>query len=253
MRFDACADSYDLHAAPQRAFADRVGAFIQVASGEDVLELGAGTGALSRWLCRHGARLRATDASPRMVALGREAVPEAEWFRLDAFAESLPAASIQVSSGLLQWAECPVETLGRWKLGLRPGGRMIHAVACEPCLAEWRALVPETPLAWRDEAGWRAVFAAAGLRVVRARLWVEEHRFASALELARCLHGSGVTGRARLGPGRLRAAIRRYDGLHRREDKVVSTWAWLALEAVPVQAVWPPRLEATAAMGSFLR
>jgi SAM-dependent methyltransferase len=169
-----------------------------------------------------------------MVALGRQAVPEAEWFLLDAFVESLPAVSVQVSSGLLQWADNPVEVLGRWKRGLKPGGRMVHAVACEPCLAEWRALVPETPLRWRDEAAWRAIFTSAGLRVIRAKLWVEEHYFASALELARCLHHSGVTGRARLGAGRLRAALRRYDGLHQREGKVVSTWAWLALEALPV-------------------
>lgn len=234
MRFDGCADSYDRHAAPQRAFADRVGAFVHVVPGEEVLELGAGTGALSRWLCRQGARLRATDASPRMVALGRQAVPEAEWFLLDAFVESLPAASVQVSSGLLQWAANPVEVLGRWKRGLKPGGRMVHAVACEPCLAEWRALVAETPLRWRDAAAWRAIFTSAGLRVVHAKLWVEEHYFASGLELARCLHRSGVTGRVRLGAGRLRAALRRYDRLHQREGKVVSTWAWLALEARPV-------------------
>lgn len=234
MRFDACADWYDVHAAPQRAFAARVGAFIQVAPGEEVLELGAGTGALSRWLCEHGARLRATDASPRMVALGRAAVPQAEWFLLDAFTGRLPQAALQVSSGLLQWADDPAAVLGRWKASLAPGGRMVHAMPCDPCLVEWRALVAESPLIWRDEAGWRAVFAASGLRVIRARLWMEPHQFPSALELVRCLHRSGVTGRPRLGPGRLRAAIRRYDALHQRAGQVVSTWAWLALEAVPV-------------------
>ena len=46
-----------------------------------VLELGCGSGALTRHLVRAGHRVVATDASPAMVALAREAVPEAEAVR----------------------------------------------------------------------------------------------------------------------------------------------------------------------------
>ena len=137
MRFDTCADSYDAHAAPQRAFAAKVAEFIGPVPETQIIEFGAGTGALTRHLC-HAAKteVHATDASPAMVARGRVAVPAAQWSALDAFQASLSAAGLQVSSGLLQWAEDPVEVLRRWKAAIAPGGRMAHAVPCEPCLSE---------------------------------------------------------------------------------------------------------------------
>jgi malonyl-CoA O-methyltransferase len=231
MRFDACAHSYDANAAPQRAFAVRVAGFIQPSPEEDVLELGAGTGALTRALCAvPGVRIQATDASPAMVSLGRAAVPAARWSELDAFRAPLPQAALQVSSGLLQWAPDPAQILRNWKAALAPGGRMVHAVPCEPCLAEWRALVQESPLVWRDEPAWRALFAAAGLRVRRTKLWVEQVMFPSALDMVRALHQSGVTGHPRLGPGRLRQAIRDYDARHCGPGGVCATWAWLGVE-----------------------
>jgi trans-aconitate methyltransferase len=234
MRFDACAHSYDDHAAPQRAFAARVAEFIQLAPHEEVLEFGAGTGALTRRLCEGGgAGVLATDASPAMVSLGRAAVPAAKWSTLDSFRAAVPRSSLQVSSGLLQWAEDPKQVLEHWKAALKPGGRMVHAVPCEPCLAEWRALVRESPVRWRDQAGWRKLFAQAGLQVRRQQSWVLHPVFPSALELVRSLHQSGVTGRVHLDPGRLRAAIRAYDARHRGPEGVIATWAWLAIEAVP--------------------
>ena len=50
MRFDVCAHTYDEHAGPQRFFAERVAQFIGAKSTENILELGAGTGALTRHL-----------------------------------------------------------------------------------------------------------------------------------------------------------------------------------------------------------
>ncbi len=232
MRFERCAHTYDEHAAPQRAFAARVMEFIGNRPGEDTLELGAGTGALTAHLCRQaGTRVQASDASPAMVRLGRAAVPAAEWSELDAFRAPPPTARLQVSSGLLQWAQDPVEVLQRWAAALAPGGRMVHAMACEPCLCEWRALVPESPIAWRDEAAWRTIFHQAGLRVTRSQLWIEQPHFPSALDLVRAWHASGVTGRVHHGPGRLRRAMREYDAQHQSAEGVVSTWAWLAIEA----------------------
>jgi hypothetical protein len=168
-----------------------------------------------------------------MVALGKAAVPEAAWSRLDAFHDSVPPAALQVSSGLLQWAEHPLEVLRRWRAAVQAGGRMVHAVPCEPCLAEWRALVRESPVTWRDPAGWYQLFAEAGLRVRRHQVWTLQPEFPSALALARAFHQSGVTGRVGLGPGRLRAALRAYDERYRSPAGVLATWAWLAVEAVP--------------------
>jgi SAM-dependent methyltransferase len=232
MRFDRCAPTYDAYAVPQRAFAARVAEFVQPGSETAIIELGAGTGALTRHLCiGKTATVRATDASRAMVELGRQNVPEAQWSRLDAFVEPVPPSRLQVSSGLLQWAEEPARVLRKWKAALQPSGRMVHAFPCEPCLREWRRLVPEGPVQWRDEAGWVLVFESAGLRVSRKSLWGDTILFASALDMIRAMHRSGVTGRPQLGPGRLRQAMRTYEAEHRTPGGIAATWAWLAVEA----------------------
>jgi len=198
-----------------------------------ILELGAGTGALTRWLCAiSGAGVTATDASPAMVAIGKSAVPMADWGILDAFSCQVPASDLQVSSGLLQWAPDPVAVLRHWKSASRPGDRMVHAFACEPCLREWRRVAPESPVTWREEAGWLAAFEEAGLSVCRSEVWLERIEFQDSLHLARSLHRSGVTGRPRLGAGQLREAMRQYDSLFRSQNGVSATWAWMAVEAV---------------------
>lgn len=229
MRFDVCAHTYDEHAGPQRFFAERVAEFIDAKPQERIVELGAGSGALTRWFA--GASVQATDASPAMVARGRLVAPGAQWSVLDAFEQSPPVSSLQISSGLLHWAPDPVATLTRWKQWLAPGGRMVHAVPCEPGLIEWRQLVPESPVPWRSESEWLEIFAGAGLRVCRTQRWNHQAICASALEMVRGFHRTGVTGRVRVGPGRLRQALRIYDSLHRGPRGVQATWAWVAIEA----------------------
>ena len=65
-----------------------------------VLELGCGSGALTRHLVAAGHRVIATDASPAMVGLAREAVPGAEAVRrLTLPDDPLPAADAVVSVG----------------------------------------------------------------------------------------------------------------------------------------------------------
>lgn len=275
MRFDVCAHTYDEHAGPQRFFAERVAQFIlgsgtrvspvqldaqkpnvlqnsndspdrQDACLTTILELGAGTGALTQHLVgapnsdpartgdadsEIGTPILATDASPTMVERGRLAVPQAQWSVLDAFNEPLPVAALQVSSGLLHWANDPAATLARWKTFLAPNGRLVHAIPCEPCLKEWRALVPESPVPWRSEAEWLEIFARAGLRVTRSQSWTHQAVCSSALEMVRGFHRTGVTGRVRVGPARLRQALREYDVEHRVPGGIQATWAWLAIEA----------------------
>lgn len=238
MRFDVCAHTYDEHAGPQRFFAERVAQFMGAKPSESILELGAGTGALTQYLAgapssdsETGVPVRATDASPTMVERGRAAVPRAQWSVLDAFQQSLPAAALQVSSGLLHWAAEPDAMLARWKTFLGPNGRMVHAIPCEPCLNEWRALVPESPVPWRSEAGWLRIFERAGLRVTRSQSWTHTAVCRSATEMVRGFHRTGVTGRVRVGPARLRQALRDYDRQHRVSGGVEATWVWLAVEA----------------------
>jgi hypothetical protein len=47
-------------------------------------------------------------------------------------------------------------------------------------------------------------------------------------------HRSGVTGGVRIGPARLRQALRMYDATYRAPGGVKATWVWLAVEAVAI-------------------
>lgn len=95
--------------------------------GGIVLELGCGTGALTRHLIEAGHRVLATDASPAMLELAREAVAGAEDFRLLSLPDDpLPEADAVVSVGhVLSYLpdEASLEAgLVATAKALRPGG-----------------------------------------------------------------------------------------------------------------------------------
>lgn len=232
MRFDVCADSYDEYARAQQVFARRVARFAQVTAPAAILELGAGTGALTEALCQfQDVTLVAADISAAMMEVGRQRAPGASWIFIDAFREPIPGADLQISSGLLQWAEDPVSVLEKWRKGVRGGGRMIHAFPCEPCLHEWRKLIPESPLRWRTQEEWLEVFRGAALQVKRKEVWTEVCHFDSAITMLRSLHRSGVTGAPQVSTGRLRRALREYENLYRTANGVFASWTWMAVEA----------------------
>ena len=92
-----------------------------------VLELGCGSGALTRHLVEAGYRVVATDASPDMLDLAREAVPGVQELRLSRLpADPLPECDAVVSVGhVLSYLadESEVEAaLGAAAQALRPGG-----------------------------------------------------------------------------------------------------------------------------------
>ena len=112
---DACAPGILARLAPVRE------------RGGLVLELGCGSGALTRHLVAAGHRVVATDASPAMVALAREAVPGAEAVRrLTLPDDPLPAADAIVSVGHVLSYLPDVRSIGRAlraiAAALRPGG-----------------------------------------------------------------------------------------------------------------------------------
>lgn len=92
-----------------------------------VLELGCGSGALTRHLVDAGHRVVATDASPAMLELARQAVPDAEEIRLLTLPDDpLPECDAVVSVGhVLSYLpdEASLETaLAAAAKALRPGG-----------------------------------------------------------------------------------------------------------------------------------
>ena len=108
------------------------------ARGGLVLEIGCGTGALTRHLVAAGHRVPATDASPAMVELARAALgPSAELAQLILPGDPLPEADAIVSIGhpvsyLASEAEID-RALTSMAGALRPGG----VLAIDICDLEW--------------------------------------------------------------------------------------------------------------------
>ncbi len=117
-----------------------------------VVELGCGSGLLTRYLVDAGHRLLATDASPAMLELAREYVPDAEAIeRLSLPDDPIPEADAVVSIGHVL-SYLPHETaieraLAATAKALRPGG----ILALDICDLEWGRARRDIP-----NAGWVA-------------------------------------------------------------------------------------------------
>jgi SAM-dependent methyltransferase len=122
-----------------------------------VLELGCGSGLLTRRLVEAGHRVVATDASPAMLDLARETAPRAEIARLTLPGDDLPAADAIVSVGhtlnYLPSVEAIDEALAAMAEALRPGG----VLAIDLCgLGYAEARRDDTSRGWLGD-GWALV------------------------------------------------------------------------------------------------
>ena len=132
-------------------------ALLEPVRGGIVLELGCGTGLLSRHLVEAGHRVVATDASPAMLALARETVPGADVRPLVLPDDPLPACDAVVSVGhVLSYLsdEAAVErALAAAADALRPGGLL----ALDLCDLRYGELRRDEPNSSRIGDDWAIV------------------------------------------------------------------------------------------------
>ena len=124
-----------------------------LAKGGLVLEIGCGSGLLTKYLVGAGHRVLATDASPAMLDLARRYVPGAEGMKLVRLPDDpLPEADGIVSVGhplsyldSLQQVEASLAAMAR---ALRPGG----VLAFDICDHEWgESRRGQVPRVWSGE------------------------------------------------------------------------------------------------------
>ncbi|CAA7625362.1 SAM-dependent methyltransferase [Candidatus Terasakiella magnetica] len=148
--FSAAAAGYEAAAEIQdrvaRRLADRVAALPPLPSEAMGVELGCGTGLLTRRLLAilpEDARLLATDLSPAMVAQAQGAThdPRAAFAVMDAEAPALPAGTVQLMASSLaaQWFTDLQGTLAALSEALAPGGHLMLATLGGGTFSEWRA------------------------------------------------------------------------------------------------------------------
>jgi ubiquinone/menaquinone biosynthesis C-methylase UbiE len=153
--FDRIAEEYD-RARPEypRELIDRVCARAALQPGSRVVEVGCGTGKLTRDLAARGLELDAIDPGPRLVALARRHAPAPSVrFHVTRFEDAvLPQRVFDAvfSATAFHWVD---PALGWSKAAslLKPGGVLAllshfggpHLELEEEMLAVWRAVIPE--------------------------------------------------------------------------------------------------------------
>jgi trans-aconitate methyltransferase len=208
--FHRVAASYDARSVAQRAAADRLLSLLELEGGEDVLDVGCGTGyLLERLRERTSGRLVGVDPSPEMIERARARGLEGVELRVGA-AEGLDeraAFDAVVSNSAFHWFRDPPAAFARMRAALRPGGRLavqapatsdycpafvgaMAEVARHPDtsdgFARWRA-----PWWWLETAeAYAALVAGAGFRVEEAR--IEPHLLTGDAGLAMTVYDSAA-------------------------------------------------------------
>lgn len=148
-RFGARAGSYERHADLQIAVAAHLAALLPDFDQPHVLELGCGTGLLSRHLVARypTGNIVLTDAAPDMIAECRRNLahvrgPRLSYEVMDADeAGDRDGLDLIVSSMALHWLSDPAATLTHLRSLLAPGGMLLYATLGPDCFAEWRAIL----------------------------------------------------------------------------------------------------------------
>jgi SAM-dependent methyltransferase len=117
-----------------------------------VLEIGCGSGLLTKYLIAAGHRVLATDASPAMLDLAREYVPRAQIETLRLPDDPVPDADAIVSVGhplsYLDDEDQLARALTALGRALRPGGVLVFDL----CDFEWgEARLDQPPQVWSGE------------------------------------------------------------------------------------------------------
>lgn len=232
--FDRRAAVYEEHAPVQREAAAWLAQWLPQKIEGPALEVGAGTGLFTRHLVGRTDQLWATDLAPRMVRIGHDTLPQAQWSVADALHPPASHAYRWIfSCSLTQWLPDPVAVFRAWHRAAAPGARILGGWFVRGTLAEFFHVCPEAaPFAWRDDAEWRGILQEAGWITQRSETRTYTKQYPQATAMLRAIHNAGAIIPRRLGLARLRQVLRQYDRENRGENGVTARFEFLRLEAI---------------------
>ncbi|MCB1651468.1 MAG: methyltransferase [Alphaproteobacteria bacterium] len=148
--FGAAAPRYEEAALLQKQVAANLSKHLPaLEGGADILEIGCGTGLMTRYLLRRypRAHLHVTDISPSMLAAARENITSAsvKWGILDGEnpPANLPAYDLIISSMVFQWFEDIDGALEKLGKHLKPTGAILFALPGPHSGAQWQSILQE--------------------------------------------------------------------------------------------------------------
>ncbi|MDZ8118060.1 methyltransferase domain-containing protein [Pontiella agarivorans] len=205
-RFSAAAETYDRHAQPQLALAKAVVSMLPKTAPEEILELGPGTGQLTRLLLERfpNVPIDAVDVAEMMIAHSRKtfaAYPQINWMVGDAqtFWNGRRYPLI-ASSAALHWAADLSATFENVFQSLEPGGIFSLGMMLQGTLKELhqlrREISPEkTPgITLPTYSEILEALKSAGFRLKRRQHAEEKILYGDAKAFLRAIHEQGVTG-----------------------------------------------------------
>lgn len=145
-------DDYDCYAEIQRDTADTLAAILPDIDNPKILEIGSGTGFLSKRVLKRypDCDFMITDLCPQMTAHceGRFGeMPNTELKVMDGENPDIDEKyDLIVSSMAIQWFEDPVKGLENLKSYLKPGGKIYFTSLGEKSFQEWRQTLKELDL-----------------------------------------------------------------------------------------------------------
>ncbi|MBN2162891.1 MAG: methyltransferase domain-containing protein [Pontiellaceae bacterium] len=205
-RFSAAAETYDRHARPQLALAQSVISMLPEMYPEQILELGAGTGQLTRLLTDRFPEvlIDAVDLAEKMVMHSRarfHRFPHISWIVGDAQTwRGTDPYPLIVSSAALHWTADLKATFENIYANLEPGGIFALGMMLKGTLRELHDLrreiapakAPQNTLPTFEET--KACLQAAGFKLERRKHSEEEILYDNASAFLKAIHEQGVTG-----------------------------------------------------------
>jgi len=231
--FNDAAPSYLEHATIQAKVALWLSEYITQDPSGASLELGAGPGLFTKYLLPSAKNLTASDASVRMVELGKKHYPDLHWKVCDVREPLQGLWNNVYSCSMLQWIENPESVFQNIRRILKKDGKLQCSLFIEGTLKEWISVAQASgPLTWRTSQTWRKSITQSGLTILKDRVIEETLFMPSALACLKSLHLVGAAPKRMYSPAALRERMKDYDRLYRTSRGVPVTWVCYQFVAV---------------------